>query len=130
VISVRVDDIDQISTAFGSEAAHAVSAAWRTGVRRHAPSNALVGEDGVNGLAVAIVVDSAADARRQAAAIYRGLFGDLEGVGSGVIPVVGVGVGLSENVGYEPAELAHSAREAAGRAALSVETSVLVADGD
>jgi hypothetical protein len=130
VVSVRVDDIDQISTAFGSEAAHAVSAVWRSGVRRHSPSNALVGEDGLNGLAVAIIVDSAADARRQAAAVYRGLFEDLEGVGSGVIPVVGVGVALSENSGYEPAELTRSARETAGRAALSVETSVLVAEDD
>ena len=130
VISVRVDDIDQISTAFGSEAAHAVSATWRRGVRRHAPTNALVGEDGLDGLAVGILTDSAADARRQAAAVYRGLFEDLEGVGSGVIPVVGVGVGLSENVGYEPAELSRVARDAAARAALSVETSVLVAEDD
>jgi len=130
VISVRVDDVDQISTAFGSEAAHAVSGAWRSGVRRHAPSNALVGEDGLGGLAVGILVGSAADARRQAAAIYRALFEDLEGVGAGVIPVIGVGVGLSDNAGYEPAELSRAAREAAGRAALSVETSVLVAEDD
>lgn len=130
VISVRIDDLDQVSTAFGSEVARSVSDTWRHGVRRHAPSNAFVGEDGPNGLVVGVLVASAADARRQAAVIYRGLFDDLGDVTSGVIPVVGVGVGLSDAAGYDSAELTRVAREAASRAALSVERSVLFGDDE
>lgn len=130
VIAVRVDDLDQISTAFGSEVARAVTETWRAGVRRHAPSNALVGEDGATGLLVGLVVDSEPEARRQAALIYRGLFDDLGKVGGGVIPVVGVGVALSEATGYDPAGLQRVSGEAASRAAANVETSVLVGDAE
>ncbi len=128
VIVVRVDDLHQISTAFGSEIARAVSASLRSGVRRHSPSNAFVGEDGAVGLAVGLLVESAGDARRRAALVYRGLF---EGIGTatgGVIPVVGVGVALSDTAGYDPDGLLRTAREAAHRAATSVEASVIVAD--
>jgi len=128
VIAIRVEDLDQISTAFGSEVARAVTDAWRAGVRRHAPSNAMVGEDGPTGLLVAVVTDSPATARRSAGVIYRGLFDDLGKVGGGVLPVVGVGVSLSDTSGYDTEALVRVAREAARRAAASVETSVLVGD--
>ncbi|MDR7185885.1 GGDEF domain-containing protein [Microbacterium trichothecenolyticum] len=130
VTAVRLDDLDQISTAFGSDVAGALAATWRTGVRHHAPTNAVVGQDGHTGLVVGIAVASSQEARRQAGAIYRGLFDDLGKVGGGVIPVVGVGVALSETAGYDPAELMRVAREAASRAAANVETSVLVDEGE
>lgn len=130
VISVRVEDLEQISTAFGSEVARTVAEAWRNGVRRHAPSNAFVADDGPTGLLVGVLIDSPRAARRQAGAIYRGLFEDLGRVGGGVIPVVGVGVALSDATGYDAPELVRVAQEAADRAASSVETSVLVADAD
>ncbi len=128
VIAVRVEDLDQISTAFGSEVARAVTETWRTGVRRHAPSNALVAEDGPTGLCVGVLVDSPAEARRQAGVIYRGLFDDLGKVGGGVIPVVGVGIALSDAVGYHAEALQRVARDTAIRAADSIETSVLVGE--
>lgn len=130
VTAVRIDDLEQISTAFGSEVARAVTDTWRTGVRRHAPTNALVAEDGETGLFVGAVLDTAIEARRQAGAIYRGLFDDLGKVGGGVIPVVGVGIALSEAVGYEPGALMRVARETASRASSSVETSVLMAEAE
>ncbi len=130
VIAVRVEDLEQISTAFGSEVARAVTEAWRTGVRRHAPSNALVAEDGPTGLCVGILVDSPAEARRQAGAIYRGLFDDLGKVGGGVIPVVGVGIALSDAAGYDAQALQRVARDTAIRAADSIETSVLVGEAE
>ena len=130
VIAVRVEDLDQISTAFGSEVARAVTETWRTGVRRHAPSDALVGEDGPTGLVVGVLVDSDHEARRQAGAIYRGLFDDLGKVGGGVIPVVGVGVALSDVAGHDATVLQRVAREAASRAAASVESSVLVGEAE
>ncbi|MGN8552654.1 UNVERIFIED_CONTAM: hypothetical protein OHV15_08720 [Microbacterium sp. SLM126] len=130
VIAVRIEDLDQISTAFGSEVARAVTETWRTGVRRHAPSNALVAEDGPTGLCVGVLVDSPAEARRQAGVVYRGLFDDLGKVGGGVIPVVGVGISLSDVVGYDSEALQRVARDTAILAAESVETSVLVGEID
>ena len=130
VIAVRIDDLEQISTAFGSDVARAIAETWRTGVRRHAPADAVLGEDGPGGLLIAVVADSARAARREAGAIYRGLFTDLGTVAGGVIPVVGVGVALSEASGYEAASLARVAREAAARAATSVEASVLVGEAE
>jgi len=128
VIAVRIDDLEQISTAFGSEVARAVTETWRKGVRRHAPSDSFVAEDGPTGLLVGVLVDSPRDARRQAGIIYRGLFDDLGTVGGGVIPVVGVGVALSDATGYDSDALAEVARGAASRAAANVESSVLVGD--
>jgi len=130
VIALRVDDLEQISTAFGGDVARAVSETWRAGVRLHAPSNALVADDGPSGLLVGALADSPRDARRIAGSIYRGLFDDLGRVGGGVIPVVGVGVGLSDAAGYDAPELIRVAREAATRAAATVDTSVLVGDAE
>ena len=130
VIAVRIDDLEQITTAFGSDVERAVTETWRTGVRRHAPSNALVSDDGPTGLLVGVLVDSPQEGRRVAGMIYRGLFEDLGHVGGGVIPVVGVGVGLSDVSGYDESELVRVAREAASRAAETVETSVLVGEDE
>ena len=131
VIAVRVDDLEQISTAFGSEVARAVS---RDLAPRGAAPRALErprrrrrSDRAAGGRARRT---QRAEARRQAALIYRGLFEDLGRVGGGVIPVVGVGVGLSDATGYDAAALTSVAREAASRAATSVETSVLVGDDE
>lgn len=129
VTAVRIEDLEQISTAFGSDVAAALGEAARAGVRRHAPTNALVAEDGATGLLVALAVSSEQEARRQATAIYRGLFDDLGRVGGGVIPVVGVGVAMSGN-GNGPDDLIRAARESANRAARSVETTVLMGDAE
>lgn len=128
VTAVRLDDLDQISLAFGTEVASAIAEAWRAGVRRHAPANAIVGEDGPRGLVVGLAVASAEEALRQAGAIYRGLFDDFGKVGRGVVPVIGAGVAVSDTIGYRPEELVRVAREEAGRATTSVEGSVLMAD--
>jgi len=130
VIAVRIDDLEQISTAFGSEAARAITEVLRLGVRRHARSHACVADDGPTGLLVGIVVDSEREARRQAALIYRGLFDDLGAAGGEVIPVVGVGLAVSETTGYELDSLIEVAREAAQRAAHSVDNAVLVGDAE
>jgi hypothetical protein len=129
VVCVRIEDLDQISTAFGREAAAAVVDASRAAVRRFSPSTAFVGEDGAERLLVGIQPASEADGRRQAALIYRGVFDGLGAVEGAVIPVVGVGVGLSDVVGYDPGALIARARDAAQRAATSVDASVVLAEG-
>jgi hypothetical protein len=110
VFAVRIDDLDQISTAFGSEVARGIVETWRRGVRRHAPAAARVGEDGVNGLVLATVVTSAAEARRVAARIAQGVFEDLRAVPGSVIPEVGVGIALSDTLGSDLETLLAAAR--------------------
>lgn len=127
VISLRIDDLPAISTAFGSEAAASVSSAFRAVVRRFAPTSSYVGQDGPTGLLVGIQPDNPAEARRTATRIRRGLFDELAGVVGVVIPVVGVGVALSSSVGYEPTALMRAARAAAREAAESPEASVVLA---
>lgn len=127
VISLRIDDLPAIATAFGSEAAASVSSAFRAVVRRFAPTSSFVGQDGPTGLLVGIQPDNPAEARRTAMRIRRGLFDELAGVVGVVIPVVGVGVALSSSVGYEPTALMRAARAAAKDAAVSTEASVVLA---
>ncbi|MET0735250.1 MAG: hypothetical protein ABWY55_06370 [Microbacterium sp.] len=126
VVAVRIDDLPDISTAFGSEAATAVRRALRTGVRRSAPSSASIGQDGAEGLLVTIQPETVAEARRTATRIQRGLVDELSGVVDAVIPIVGVGVAVSDSSGYDPRDLTIVARELAqqspenGDASLSV----------
>ncbi|TQJ32327.1 hypothetical protein [Microbacterium sp. SLBN-146] len=127
VISLRIDDLPSIATAFGTEAASSVATAFRSVVRGFAPTSAFVGQDGETGLLVGIQPHSVADARRIATRIRRGLFDELSGVVGAVIPIVGVGIALSETNGYEPSELVTEARVAARAAALRTDTAVLVA---
>jgi hypothetical protein len=128
VTAVRIDDLEQISDAFGSDIARDISDTWRAGVRTHAPSNAFLAEDGHTGMLIASLVDSTSEARRQAAVVYRGLFDDLGAVAGGVIPVLGVGVALSDTVGYVGPVLARLAGETAALAAMTVEASVLIGE--
>lgn len=125
LIAVRVEGIEQIRAAFGADVAGDVTHAWRQGVRRFAPSTALVGEDGERSLLVITRASTAADARRHAGTIYRGLFESFGRVSDAVIPAVGVGVALTETVGYDAAALLDAARRAAEAAATSIESSVL-----
>lgn len=125
VIVVHVDGLDEMGAAFGSDAADELAAQWRRSVRRHAPASAFVGEDGDSTLSVCGVASTAADARRQAAAIYRGCIDDLAGNPTGLLPVVGIGIGLTETVGYDTDTLLTTARAAALRASRSLEASVL-----
>lgn len=124
-IAVRMADLPEIRTAFGADVAGDVLHHWRQSVRRYAPSFALVGEDETDTLIVVTRAGTAAEARRQAAVIYRGVLESLGAVTRAVIPSVGVGVALTETVGYQPEALVQSARVAAIESATSVESSVL-----
>ena len=125
VVVVGVDGMEEMAAAFGTDATDELAAQWRRSVRRHAPASAFVGEDGDATMSVCVVSGTAAEARRQAAAIYRGCIDDLAGNPTGLLPIVGVGVALTETVGYDPEVLLNAARAAAQRASRSLEASVL-----
>lgn len=127
VISIVVEDLDTIATAFGEATAVEVVDLWIEGVRRHSPSSALIAEDGQGRLLVVTDAASVNEAKAQAMGIFHGLLDDAGLVGAIVRPAVGIGLALSTMVGYDPATLLDAARGAAGRAAASHESSVVVA---
>ncbi|KHK96955.1 hypothetical protein LK09_13690 [Microbacterium mangrovi] len=143
VLAVRMDDLPQISSAFGGEAAREISEAARASVKRSTSALALIAQDGTNGLLVAMSAASEPDARRLAGIVYRGLLDDLAEVGAGVIPVIGIGVVLTGTADAQPAsgdaaaspcagaaQLIAGARESARRAAGEAGSAVLVGGAD
>ena len=135
VLAVRMDDLPQISMAFGSESARDIAESSRASVLRHAPALALVGEDGRGGLLLAASVSSEPDARRQAGIVHRGLLDDLGDLAAGIIPVIGIGLMLAgadddgdadPDAAPGPVQLIEGAREAARRAASDSGESVRV----
>lgn len=128
VLIVRLEELDYISTAFGMEARDELMAAARASVRAEAPAFALVGEDGVNALAMLTTSESTGDARRLGMSLYRGLFDAFNSVTGGVLPSVGIGIALSDTVGYSAEAMMDAARGASERAASSVASAVLIAE--
>lgn len=127
VIEVRLDDLAHIATAFGEDARREAIVVWREAVRSHAPLFSVMGEDGEGGIALVTTASSPSTARREAMTLYRGSFdalGQLSGVG---LPVVGVGVALTEIVGYEPETLLRVARTSAVSGFSSADSAVVVA---
>jgi hypothetical protein len=127
LVALRLDDLPRIATAFGPGEAEAIAAAWRTGVRRYAPTASLVGEDGETSLLVAFLTASFVDVRRTASIIHRRIIDDFAGLGLSIAPVVGVGIALTDRFGYGFVDLAAAAAEAAERSVSSRDASVIVA---
>lgn len=128
VISLRLDDLAQIGVAFGTSEEEAIATRWRAGVRAFAPTFSLVGESDTSGMLVALELTSEVDARRVASRVQRRVLDDLAERGSAVIPVIGVGVALSIDVGYDSKTLIDAANAAAHRSATSSDASVIVAE--
>lgn len=127
VIVLRADGLDEIGDAFGGDVVDAISAACRHAARSFAPAAALVGEDGDGQLVICTLAESTADARRVGSALFRGAIDELTAVAHGRLASVGVGVGLTSSLGYDPGILLNAARSAALRAARIAEASVFVA---
>lgn len=128
VIAVRVEDSPAIGIAFGSEVVHEITRSLRDSVRRFAAPLALVGDGDVpTSMFVATQSASPADARRQAGLIYRGVVQAFVGEGGVIVPGMGVGVALSQTVGYDATVLCAAALAASAEAVASEESSVVFA---
>lgn len=121
VICLRIDDLRRVSMAFGPEQADAILRAFREAVRRHAPTMALVGQTDTTGVTVAFVTTSVTDVRRVARSLRDRVVADVAALGTSVAPVVGAGVALASQVGFEAEELIRSADSAAAEAVLTGE---------
>lgn len=129
VVSVRIDDLGRIATAFGPAEAEQVAASWRAGVREYAPTAALVGDGESGSLLVAFLTTSFSDVRRMASIMHRRLLDDFGALGVSVVPVVGVGIALTDRLGYDFLALVGGADEAAARSVTSPDASVIIAEG-
>lgn len=127
VISLRMEELSRIATAFGVAEAAALTHTWRVSLRAAAPLLALVGEDGPNGLLVALAVTSPSDARTVAARLHQRVLDDLASAGHPVTPVIGVGVALTDTVGYRAPGLIDTANDAARGSVERPDSAVVVA---
>jgi len=128
LIAMRIDDIPNIATAFGPGEAQALVHEWRSSVVRHAPTQAVVGQASETEIVLGMVPVSAGEARRVAGRLHRHLLDDFASLGSAVIPVLGVGVALTDGIGYDAERLLQVADRAALRSASSPDASVIVVD--
>jgi GGDEF domain-containing protein len=125
---IELDGLEYIATAFGLDVGDDVVRTWRDTMTANAPTLAILGEVGSERIGVITVVGSAADARRQAMALYRSLFEALASVEGGVLPAIGIGVALSDVVGYDADALIEMAAATATRASSGVASAVLLAE--
>lgn len=125
VIAARIDALEEIAGAFGGDISEDMVTALRQAARYFASPLALVGEgEDPTVVYVATVAPSQADARRQAGLLYRGIVQDFIDGRDLVLPGIGVGVALSQTLGYDGEALMEAARAAAVEAAANEEASV------
>lgn len=128
VTVIELDGLEYIATAFGLDVGDEVVRVWRSTMSDSAPTLALLGEVGSERIGMVTVVSSPAEARRQAMALYRSLFESLASVEGGVLPAIGIGVALTDSIGYDAEELVGLASSTAVRASSGVASAVLLAD--
>lgn len=120
IVSVRVDDLPQITTAFGRGEAESVATAWRQATRRAAPTQSFVGEDGNGGLAVALLPSSSSEARYIATSVRDAVFDGVREAQLSVLPIVTVGTAIASRRGITTADLIAVARATAGETGADV----------
>jgi GGDEF domain-containing protein len=119
VVCLRIDDLRRVSMAFGPEEADAILRAFRGAARRHAPTMALVGDTDTTGITVAFITTSVTDVSRVARSLRDRVVADVAALQTTVAPVVGVGVALAGQVGFDAERLIEAADAAAAEAVLT-----------
>lgn len=121
VIGIRIDDLRRVSTAFGPDDAEQIARELWESVRRHAPTMSVVGERDAAGIDVVFTTTATTDVGRIARILHERVVTDLGALDASVVPVVGVGMALSERHGYDATALAQYADAAAAHAAATGE---------
>lgn len=127
VVALRLDDLPEIATAFGTQEAATIVRTWRIAVTDGSPLGAVVGEEGPYGVMVALQLASLTEARAVAAKVQKRVLDAMAEAEAAVIPVVGVGLATTEHVGYDAPALIDSSNEAARRSAAAADAAVVVA---
>lgn len=127
VVALRLDDLPEIATAFGTQEAATIVTTWRTAVADGSPLGAVVGEEGPYGVMVAMQLASLTEARSVATKLQQRVIRAMTDAEAAVIPVVGVGLATTDLVGYDAAALIDSSNDAARRSAAAADAAVVVA---
>lgn len=128
MLSLRIDDLPQIATAFGVDVARELAEALREGVRSAVDPMAIIGEDGSTGVRVCCTMSGGAESRARAAEVSASVFEALRALPNAVIPVVGFGIATSDVFGYDQQALVAAADAAADRSSTSTDVSVVFAE--
>lgn len=128
IVAFRVDDLPGIRTAFGTSVSDAVMVACRNGTQAYGPTAALAGEAGTDAIVLAFPACSVGEVRQLASRVQRRILDDISRSGSVVMPLIGVGIALSEAFARDADLLVDAALSAAKRSSASAEASVIVAE--
>lgn len=117
IVAIRLEGLGEIAAAFGPSTAELIESSWHDAVHRHLPIGSPAGafDDVTVGLAL-----HPADADGAAAVgsdLRQGLIDELTALPDAVLPAIGVGFALAEDLGYDAEQLALAAQEAAARSA-------------
>lgn len=119
VLHVRLDDLDEMTTAFGVGFSNQVAEGFIVSVRRYGPTLSDIGEDGAGSLLIATPAVDVEAALQAAKSIQDGLLDHPVETTPRLRPTASIGVALTDYLGYDVGVLARSARDASARASSS-----------
>jgi len=117
ILHVRLDDLDEMTTAFGVGFSNQVAEGFIVSVRRYGPTLSDIGEDGSGNLLIATPAVDVEAALQVAKAIQDGLLDHPVETTPRLRPTASIGVALTDYLGYDVGVLIRAAREASLRAA-------------
>lgn len=116
ILHVRLDDLDEMTTAFGVGFSNEVAEGFIMSVRRYGPTLSDIGEDGTGSLLIATPSVDIDVALLAAKSIQDGLLDHPVETTPRLRPTASIGVSLTDYLGYDAGVLIRSAREASLRA--------------
>ncbi|MGK9148696.1 diguanylate cyclase [Plantibacter flavus] len=119
ILHVRLDDLDEMTTAFGVGFSNQVAEGFIVSVRRYGPTLSDIGEDGAGCLLIATPAVDADAALQIAKSIQDGLLDHPVETTPRLRPTASIGVALTDYLGYDVGVLTNAARAASLRASNS-----------
>ncbi|WP_314140301.1 diguanylate cyclase domain-containing protein [uncultured Plantibacter sp.] len=117
ILHVRLDDLDEMTTAFGAAFSSEVAEGFISSVRRYGPTLSDIGEDGAGCLLIATPAVDADVALQAAKSIQDGLLDHPVETTPRLRPTASIGIALTDYLGYDVAVLTRAAGDASLRAA-------------
>lgn len=116
ILHVRLDDLDEMKTAFGVGFSSQVADGFIVSVRRYGPTLSDIGEDGSGSLLIATPASDVDAALQVAKGIHDGLLDHPVETTPRLRPTASIGIALTDYLGYDVGVLTRSAQEASLRA--------------
>lgn len=116
ILHIRLDDLDEMTTAFGVGFSNQVAEGFILSVRRYGPTLSDIGEDGTGSLLIATPSADIDAALLAARSVQDGLLDHPVETTPRLRPTASIGVALTDYLGYDVGVLIRSAREASLRA--------------